>query len=88
MAESPPDPVESAADKAFKRRFGGKDKGRTKRDDYAHAVLAPAVEGFPPTQQFPDHTEAQTLLAALWGSDAMRNAVSSAADLPADRRAK
>src|SRR5262245_12274149 len=35
MAESPPDPVESAADKAFKRRFGGKDKGRSKRDDYA-----------------------------------------------------
>jgi hypothetical protein len=35
MAESPTDPVESAADKAFKRRFGGKDKGRNKRDDYA-----------------------------------------------------
>jgi hypothetical protein len=31
----------------------------------AHAVLAPAVEGFPPTQQFPELTEAQTLLAAL-----------------------
>jgi hypothetical protein len=27
--------VESAADRAFKRRFGGKDKGRNKRDDYA-----------------------------------------------------
>jgi len=35
MAEPPTDPVESAADKAFKRRFGGKDKGRNKRDDYA-----------------------------------------------------
>jgi hypothetical protein len=27
--------VESAAERAFKRRFGGKDKGRDKRDDYA-----------------------------------------------------
>jgi hypothetical protein len=26
---------ESAAEKAFKRRFGGKDKGRNKREDYA-----------------------------------------------------
>ena len=26
---------ESAAERAFKRRFGGKDKGRNKRDDYA-----------------------------------------------------
>jgi class 3 adenylate cyclase/predicted ATPase len=38
------------------------------RDADAHAVLAPAVEGFPPTQQFPELTEAQALLAAL-GSD-------------------
>ena len=35
------------------------------RDTDAHAVLAPAVEGFPPTQQFPELAEAQTLLAAL-----------------------
>jgi predicted ATPase len=35
------------------------------RDADAHAVLAPAVEGFPPTQQFPELTEAQTLLPAL-----------------------
>jgi len=35
------------------------------RDADAHAVLAPAVEGFPPTQQFPELTEAQTLLTAL-----------------------
>jgi predicted ATPase len=35
------------------------------RDADAHAVLAPAVEGFPPTQQFPELTEAQPLLAAL-----------------------
>jgi predicted ATPase len=35
------------------------------RDADAHAVLVPAVEGFPPTQQFPELTEAQTLLSAL-----------------------
>ena len=35
------------------------------RDADAHAVLAPAVEGFPPTQKFPELTEAQALLAAL-----------------------
>jgi predicted ATPase len=35
------------------------------RDADAHAVLAPAVEGFPPTQQFPELAEAQTLLAVL-----------------------
>src|SRR2546423_13138102 len=27
--------IESAAEKAFKRRFGGKDNGRNKREDYA-----------------------------------------------------
>jgi predicted ATPase len=35
------------------------------RDADAHAVLAPVVEGFPPTQQFPELAEAQTLLSAL-----------------------
>jgi predicted ATPase len=35
------------------------------RDADAHAVLAPAVEGFPPTQQFPELTEAQALFAAI-----------------------
>jgi predicted ATPase len=35
------------------------------RDADAHAVLAPAVEGFRPTQQFPELTAAQTLLVAL-----------------------
>jgi predicted ATPase len=35
------------------------------RDADAHAVLAPAVEGFPPTRQFPELAEAQALLAAL-----------------------
>ena len=40
----------------------------------AYDVLASAVEGFPPTQQFPELTEAQTLLAALSESDAVKNA--------------
>src|SRR5690349_4758249 len=35
------------------------------RDADTYAVLAPAVEGFPPTQQFPELTEAQSLLSAL-----------------------
>jgi hypothetical protein len=35
------------------------------RDADAHAVLARAVEGFPPTQQFPELAEAQAFLAAL-----------------------
>jgi hypothetical protein len=35
------------------------------RNAEAHAVLAPAVEGFPPTRQFPELTEAQALLPAL-----------------------
>jgi len=35
------------------------------RDADAHAVLAPVVEGFAPTQQFPELTEAQALLSAL-----------------------
>jgi predicted ATPase len=34
------------------------------RDADAHAVLAPAVEGFPPTRQFSELTEAQALLSA------------------------
>jgi predicted ATPase len=34
------------------------------RDAYADTVLAPAVEGFPPAQQFPELGEAQALLAA------------------------
>ena len=33
MTDEPP--IESAAERAFKRRFGGKEKGRNKRDDYA-----------------------------------------------------
>jgi len=44
------------------------------RDADAHAVLAPAVEGFPPTRQFPELAEAQALLAALSASDAVKSA--------------
>ena len=35
------------------------------RDVDAYSVLAPAVEGFPPTRQFPELAEAQALLLAL-----------------------
>ena len=35
--------TESAAERAFKRRFGGKDKGRNKRDDYALDLFREAV---------------------------------------------
>jgi len=44
------------------------------RDTDAHAVLAPAVEGFPPTRQFPELAEAQALRAALSESDAVKSA--------------
>jgi len=44
------------------------------READAYAVLAPAVEGFPPTRQFPELAEAQALLAALSESDAVRSA--------------
>ena len=47
------------------------------RDADAHAVLAPAVEGFPPTRQFPELTKAQTLLSALSESDAVKNAAAA-----------
>src|SRR5262249_34544574 len=39
----------------------------------AHAVLAPAVEGFPPNREFTELTEAQALLAALSESDAVKS---------------
>jgi adenylate cyclase len=39
--------------------------GATNRDLDAHAVLAAAVEGFPPTEQLPELAEAQTLLSTL-----------------------
>jgi hypothetical protein len=44
------------------------------RDADAYAVLAPAVEGFPPTEQFPELAESQALLAALSESDAVKSA--------------
>ena len=44
------------------------------RDADAHTVLAPAVEGFPPTQQFPEFAEAQALLSALSENDEMKSA--------------
>ena len=37
----------------------------THRDAVAHAVLALAVEGFPPTQQFPELAAAQALLGVI-----------------------
>jgi len=44
------------------------------RDADAHSVLIPAVDGFPPTQQLPELTAAQALLAALSESDAVKRA--------------
>jgi hypothetical protein len=35
--------VESASERAFKRRFGGKEKGRNKRDDYALDLFGEAA---------------------------------------------
>ena len=35
--------LESAAERAIKRRFGGKDKGRNKRDDYALDLFREAL---------------------------------------------
>jgi len=37
----------------------------TKRAADANAALAPALEGFSPTPEFPEIAEAQALLAAL-----------------------
>ena len=37
------EPIESAAERAFKRRFGGKEKGRNKRDDYALDLFREAL---------------------------------------------
>jgi predicted ATPase len=39
-----------------------------------HAVLAPAIEGFSPTPEFPEIEQAQTLLAALAETDEVKNA--------------
>ena len=45
----------------------------TNRAADAHAVLAPALEGFSPTPEFPDIEEAQTLLAALAEASEVKN---------------
>jgi predicted ATPase len=37
----------------------------TQRDEAARALLGPALEGFLPTQEFPELEQAQTLLTAL-----------------------
>ena len=43
----------------------------------ARAVLAPALEGFAPTPEFPEIEQAQTLLAALAETDEVKNAASA-----------
>jgi predicted ATPase/class 3 adenylate cyclase len=49
----------------------------TNRAADAHAVLAPALEGFSPTPEFPEIGEAQALLAALAETDEVKNAAAS-----------
>ena len=49
----------------------------TNRAADAHAVLAPALEGFSLTPEFPEIEEAQTLLAALAETDEVKNAAAS-----------
>ena len=43
----------------------------------AHAVLAPALEGFSPTPEFPEIEEAQKLLAALAETEEVKNAAAA-----------
>ena len=47
----------------------------TGRPAEAHAVLAPALEGFTPTTEMPEFAEAQALLAALAESEEVKAAV-------------
>jgi predicted ATPase len=49
----------------------------TNRAADAHAVLAPALEGFSPTPEFPKIEQAQTLLAALAETDEVKNAAAA-----------
>ena len=49
----------------------------TSRSADAHALLAPALEGFSPTPEFPEIEEAQALLAALAETDEVKNATAS-----------
>jgi tetratricopeptide (TPR) repeat protein len=48
----------------------------TARPADAHAVLAPALEGFSPTPEMPEIAEAQALLATLSETDQVRSAIS------------
>jgi predicted ATPase len=50
--------------------------GAANPDADAHTVLTLAVEGFPPTRQFPELTEAQTLLAGRAVPQSRRSALS------------
>ena len=43
--------IESAAERAIKRRFGGKEKGRNKRDDYALDLFREALAYLGDTQR-------------------------------------
>ncbi len=43
----------------------------------AHAILAPALEGFSPTPEFPEIVEAQTLVGALATTDEVKNTAAS-----------
>jgi predicted ATPase len=47
----------------------------TARPAQAHAVLAPALEGFSPTPEMPEIAEAQTLLAALAETEGVEAAI-------------
>ena len=47
----------------------------TARPADAHAVLAPALEGFSPTPEMPEIAEAEALLAALAGTDEVKVAI-------------
>ena len=54
----------------------------TARPAEAHAVLAPALEGFSPTPEMPEIAEAQALLAALAESDEVKSRDRTASTSP------
>ena len=71
----PPSPSRSSkarAARATRRPPLAKLYRSTGRPADAHAVLAPALEGFSPTPQMPEIAEAQALLAALADSDEVK----------------
>jgi predicted ATPase len=49
----------------------------TRRAADAHLVLAPALEGFSPTPEFPEIAEAQNLIASLAEADEVKSAAAS-----------